>query len=42
VRIPAAAFQVVLLPAWEPWMVGAFVYNDTFWTLDCVGLRAAR
>jgi putative acetyltransferase len=38
-RIPDAAFQVVLLPAWQPWMVGALVYNDTFWAHDCVGLR---
>ena len=38
-RIPAPAFQVITLPAWEPWMVGALVYNDTFWTHDCVGLR---
>lgn len=38
-RIPEAAFQVMLLPAREPWMTGAVVYNDTFWSLDCVGLR---
>jgi putative acetyltransferase len=38
-RIPAPAFQVITLSAWEPWMVGALVYNDTFWTHDCVGLR---
>jgi putative acetyltransferase len=38
-RIPAAGFQVVLLPSWQPWMVGAVAYNDTFWTLDFVGLR---
>lgn len=38
-RIPAAAFQVVVLPSWQPWMVGAVVYNDTFWALDFVGLR---
>jgi putative acetyltransferase len=30
---------VIVLPAWEPWMTGAHVYNDTFWTMDCVGLR---
>lgn len=40
-RIPEPAFQVVLLPCWQPWMVGAVVYNDTFWALDFVGLRAA-
>ncbi|MDT4921226.1 MAG: putative acetyltransferase [Pseudonocardiales bacterium] len=39
VRIPDAAFQVVVLPARQPWMTGALVYNDTFWSLDCVGLR---
>jgi putative acetyltransferase len=39
VRIPEAGFQVVLLPAWRPWMTGAVVYNDTFWAHDCVGLR---
>ncbi|HEX6682995.1 MAG TPA: N-acetyltransferase [Candidatus Limnocylindrales bacterium] len=39
VRIPDAAFQVVQLPAHEPWMTGAFVYRDAFWALDCVGLR---
>jgi putative acetyltransferase len=38
-RIPDAAFQVVVLPSWQPWMVGAVVYNDTFWALDFVGLR---
>ena len=38
-RIPEAAFQVVRLPAYEPWMTGTFVYPDTFWELDCVGLR---
>lgn len=40
-RIPNAAFQVIVLPYWQPWMIGAVVYNDTFWTLDCVGLRTA-
>jgi putative acetyltransferase len=38
-RIPEAAFQVFVLPAWEAWMTGALVYNDTFWSHDCVGLR---
>lgn len=41
VRIPDPGFQVVVLPSWEPWMVGALVYNDTFWSFDCVGLRTA-
>lgn len=39
VRIPGPAFQVVLLPAWQPWMTGALVYPDAFWTTDLVGLR---
>jgi putative acetyltransferase len=39
VRIPAAAFQVVLLDAYEPWMTGALVYCEAFWAHDCVGLR---
>ncbi len=38
-RIPEPGFQVIMLPAWQPWMVGAVVYNDTFWALDFVGLR---
>ena len=38
-RIPDAAFQVVLLPDHEPWMTGALAYCDPFWALDCVGLR---
>lgn len=40
VRIPDPGFQVCVLPSWQPWMVGAVVYNDTFWALDFVGLRA--
>lgn len=39
VRIPEAAFQVVMLPAWEPWMTGQLVYSEVFWRLDAVGLR---
>jgi putative acetyltransferase len=38
-RIPDAAFQVARLSAAQPWMTGTFVYSDTFWALDCVGLR---
>ena len=38
-RIPDAAFQVAILSAYEPWMTGTFVYSETFWALDCVGLR---
>jgi putative acetyltransferase len=39
VRIPEAAFQVVLLASYEPWMTGALVYAEQFWQFDCVGLR---
>lgn len=38
-RIPAPACQVVTLPGYEAWMRGRLVYADTFWALDCVGLR---
>jgi putative acetyltransferase len=38
-RIPEPAFQVVVLPGYEPWMTGALVYCDVFWQYDCVGLR---
>jgi putative acetyltransferase len=38
-RIPEGAFQVAKLSAYEPWMTGSFVYAETFWALDCVGLR---
>lgn len=41
-RIPDVAFQVVVLPAWESWITGPLVYNDTFWAFDCVGLREQR
>ena len=40
-RIPDAGFQVFRLSAAEPWMTGTFVYPDTFWEHDCVGLRDA-
>ena len=39
VRIPDAACQVALLPAYQPWMTGALVYCDPFWATDAVGLR---
>lgn len=39
-RIPEPAFQVYMLPAYEPWMTGTLVYSRIFWDLDCVGLRA--
>lgn len=38
-RIPDAAFQVLRLPRYEPWMTGTFVYSDAFWRHDAVGLR---
>ena len=38
-RVPDAAFQVIALTAYEPWMTGTLVYASTFWDLDCVGLR---
>ncbi|MEU4350234.1 N-acetyltransferase [Streptomyces sp. NPDC023838] len=38
-RIPDPAFQVARLSAHEPWMTGTFVYSETFWAHDCVGLR---
>jgi putative acetyltransferase len=39
VRIPEPAFQVIKLPSWQTWMVGALVYPETFWRHDAVGLR---
>jgi putative acetyltransferase len=41
-RYPDGAFQVARLSAHEPWMTGTFVYSETFWALDCVGLRGER
>jgi putative acetyltransferase len=38
-RIPDAAFQVITLPAYEPWMTGTLVYAETFWRHDVVGIR---
>jgi putative acetyltransferase len=38
-RIPDAAFQVFLLPAYEPWMTGTLVYSEAFWSHDLVGRR---
>ncbi|MFI1535294.1 GNAT family N-acetyltransferase [Streptomyces anandii] len=38
-RIPDGAFQVVGLPAYEPWMTGTLVYAEPFWRHDAVGLR---
>jgi putative acetyltransferase len=38
-RIPDAAFQVAVLPAYEPWMTGTLVYAEAFWRHDAVGLR---
>jgi putative acetyltransferase len=39
VRIPEPAFQVMLGPAYQPWITGRLIYSDRFWLLDCVGLR---
>jgi len=38
-RIPDAGFQVLRLPAYEPWMTGTLVYAEAFWMHDLVGLR---
>ncbi|WP_370619242.1 GNAT family N-acetyltransferase [Mumia sp. Pv 4-285] len=38
-RIPAPAFQVARLPAYDESISGTVVYPDPFWALDCVGLR---
>jgi len=38
-RIPDAAFQVIRLPTYQPWMTGTLVYPQAFWDLDLVGLR---
>ena len=38
-RIPDAAFQVLRLPGYEPWMTGTMVYSEVFWRHDSVGLR---
>jgi putative acetyltransferase len=38
-RIPKPGFQVLLLPAHEPWMTGTLVYRPEFWDHDAVGLR---
>jgi putative acetyltransferase len=39
VRLPGAAFQVVLLSAYDTSVTGALVYPDVFWRHDAVGLR---
>jgi putative acetyltransferase len=41
-RYPPGAFQAAKLSSYEEWMTGTFVYSDTFWALDCVGLRGER
>ena len=38
-RIPDAAFQVITLPAYAPWMTGTLLYAETFWRHDVVGVR---
>ncbi|MDX6284940.1 MAG: putative acetyltransferase [Frankiales bacterium] len=41
-RIPAAAFQVQLLPAYQQWMTGTLIYRHGFWDHDAVGLRESE
>jgi putative acetyltransferase len=41
-RYPPGAFQVARLSAYQDWMTGTFIYSDTFWAFDCVGLRGPR
>ncbi len=41
-RYPPGAFQVARLSAYRDWMTGTFIYADTFWALDCVGLRGQQ
>ena len=41
-RYPPGAFQVARLSAYQDWMTGTFVYAETFWALDCVGLRGQQ
>ena len=38
-RIPPPAFQVMRLPACQPWMTGTLVYPEVFWNHDLVGRR---
>jgi putative acetyltransferase len=38
-RIPDAAFQVIRLARYQPWMTGTLVYAEPFWRHDAVGLR---
>jgi putative acetyltransferase len=41
-RVPAAAFQVMQLPAQQAWMTGTLVYPQVFWDHDAVGLRSEK
>jgi putative acetyltransferase len=41
-RIPDGGFQVIRLPAYEPWMTGTLVYAEPFWRYDLVGLREGQ
>jgi putative acetyltransferase len=41
-RYPPGTFQVAQLSTYQDWMTGTFVYSETFWALDCVGLRGPR
>jgi len=36
IRIPDPAFQVLMLPSWQPWMIGALVYPDAYWEHNAV------
>ncbi len=38
-RIPDAAFQVIMLSSYELWMTGTLVYPDAFWRHNLVGRR---
>lgn len=39
-RIPDGAFQVIKLPAYEPWMTGTLVYPDSFLRYDADDMRS--
>jgi putative acetyltransferase len=41
-RTPAAAFQVVVFGAHEPWMSGQLIYPSVWWEYGAAGLRDPR
>ena len=41
-RYPPGTFQIAKLSSFEEWMTGTFVYSETFWAMDCVGVRGER